>query len=76
MKTPKLTRVQALELQVAQLTSNVQVLMNALEFCMTHIQQRIPSPIVGGEPKTVSMMDYYRAKTEAAKAEAAANSVN
>jgi hypothetical protein len=47
--------------RIEQLEHQVAMLADGLMFIMTRIQQQRPSPIVGGAPTTVSMLDGYKA---------------
>ena len=66
-KTRKPLRIDVLEARVAALEHNEMVLTSAVTFLMTHLKQTMPSPILGGEPKVVSMLELYKAAREAAQ---------
>ena len=68
MKTRKPLRIDVLERRIAVLEHNEMVLTSAVTFLMTHLTQKVVSPIVGAEPTTVTMLELYKAAREAAVA--------
>ena len=51
--------------RIADLEHNVRSLADALAFVMQKLDYKVESPIIGGEPKVLSMMELYRASVDA-----------
>ncbi len=61
MKIPTVTeRIRQLERQVVHLA-------DALAFVMKKLEHTVASPIIGGESKTLSMLELYRDNVKAKK---------